>query len=172
MKVVNTFDTEYSGSIYSYVADPGLLVLQIPINTSSGESFNYKFLKTNYIKNIEILPKKIDDSKVVKISKIETNQIPKIIERNTKNVEISRLTRNENTTSEGQKVFNAVYKTVPNVKWKGNSIIILDEVIIENPYTVNSIKSIKSDEESDAIVLVKKIVDGIWTKIENNKKGG
>lgn len=84
-----------------------------------------------------------------------------------------KATRNIHTTDEGQQVFNAVYKTVPNVKWKGNSIVVLDEVVIDNPYTVNAIKSLKpAAEESDAIGLVKKIVDGVWGKIEKGRKGG
>jgi hypothetical protein len=150
-------------------------VLQIPSipPPPTGESYNYRFLKTAYIKSLEILQKKIDNSKVAKISRVDTSQIPKIIERNSKSLQTLKATRNIHTTDEGQQVFNAVYKTVPNVKWKGNSIVVLDEVVIDNPYTVNAIKSLKpAAEESDAIGLVKKIVDGVWGKIEKGRKGG
>lgn len=166
---------ETVGTIYSYNIQPSSLIIQIPHQTAVGASYNYKVLRTSNIKSLEVLSKDIDSKKVAKILEIDSTQIPQIIKRNTDAAELSKRTQNEKATKEGQAIFNAVYKTMPNVRWKGVAIVILDEVQIDPPYGIDAVKSIlpdKDTEESDAIKLVKKIVDGVWRKFESEQKGG
>lgn len=180
IKVSNILDVETIGTVYSYIAVPSTLIIQIPSQTAAGSSFNYKVLRTSNIKSLEVISKKIDSSKIAKITEVDASQVPQITKRNTEAIELKKKTWNENATKEGQHIFNSVYKTMPNVRWKGTSIIILDEVQIDPPYGLDSIKSILKShgqeddgiEESDAIRLVKKIVDGVWLKFENEQKGG
>lgn len=175
--MLNILDLETVGTVYSYIATPSTLVIQVPSQTAVGPSYNYKVLRTSNIKSLEILSKSIDKTKVAQIAEVDSAQIPKVVKRNTEAVELRNNTINSNVSKEGQHIFNAVYKTMPNVRWDGVSIVILDEVQIDPPYGIDSVKSIlpnhdDEDEESDAIRLIKKIVDGVWLKFENEKKGG
>lgn len=167
---MNTLDIETTGYVYSY--SNAALVLQIPTITATSESYNYKVLRVSHVKSLEVLSKTIDDSQVVKITKIDPDTIEQVEKRNAEAADLLKRTRNENVSKEGQQVFNAVYKTVPNVRWSGDSIIVLDEVKISSPYNIKNIKSLSEDDKSDAIELVKKIVDGVWNKIESESKGG
>lgn len=173
---MNILDIETIGTVYSYIAVPSTLILQVPTQTATGASNNYKVLRTSNIKSLEVLSKNIDSKVVAKITDVDSSQVPQIIKRNTEGVQLKRKTQNDRATKEGQHIFNAVYKTMPNVRWKETSIIILDEVQIDAPYSIDSIKSIVQNadpkEETDAIRLVKKIVDGVWLKFENEQKGG
>ncbi|KAH3676180.1 hypothetical protein WICMUC_002202 [Wickerhamomyces mucosus] len=172
VKVTNTFDTEYTGTIYTYIKNPGTLVLQIPNKTVTQKGFNYKFIRTSHIKNLDILSKTVNESQVAKIQSINLSKIDEIIKRNKESVELINKTRNSNVSTQAQQIFDAVFKTIPDVQWgPNNSIIILDEVKIQHPYSISSIKSIDGGE-SGALDLIKKIVDGVWLKIENEKKGG
>ncbi|CCH40962.1 hypothetical protein BN7_496 [Wickerhamomyces ciferrii] len=175
IRVVNILDTETIGTLYTYISNPGTLILQVPTTTAAGATYNYKFLRTSNIKTVEVISKSIDQTKIVKINELDPKKIPSVIKRNTEAVELKKLTQNDKATKEGQHIFNTLYKTMPTVRWKDNSIIILDEVKINPPYQLQEVKSIINDqdpEESDAIRLVKKIVDGVWLKVESQRKGG
>lgn len=172
MKVTTVLGQESTGSIYAYTTTPGSLVLQIPTTTALGNTYNYKFLRTSQVKHLEIVSTTTDVSTIAQIAPVDTQLIPQIIKKNTENVELGRKTRNVKASKEGQAVFNAVYKTMPNVTWKGNNITVLDEVTIFPPYRVDNIQSDKEDDGESAMRLVKKIVDGVWIKMESERKGG
>lgn len=173
--MLNILDMETVGTVYSYNSQPSSLIIQVPSQTAVGASYNYKVLRTSNIKSLEVLSKNIDHKNIPKLLEIDSTQIPQIIKRNTETVDLKRKTQNEKATKEGQTIFNAVYKTMPNVRWKGVSIIVLDEVQIDPPYGLDAVKSIipnRDPDENDAIKLVKKIVDGVWQKFESEQKGG
>jgi hypothetical protein len=137
----------------------------------TGNSYNYKFFRTSQIKELTVLSKTVNEDSVAQIHHVDPKQLPTIIQRNKENYELIKKTRNSKASKEGQTIFNAVYKTMPKVRWSGNSIVVLEEVKIDPPYRIDSIKSLDDDEDG-AAQLVKKIVDGVWLKMENERKGG
>lgn len=169
--MTNIAGEDYTGTVYSYTTQPGTLVLQVTASSVTGCGFSYKFFRTSQIKELNVLSKTIDPSAVAEIHQIDPKNMPKIIQRNKENFELVKKTRNENAGREGQTIFNAVYKTMPSVRWSGDSIVVLEEVKIDPPYRVDSIRSL-DQEEDGAAQLVKKIVDGVWLKMENERKGG
>ncbi|ONH68218.1 Protein LSM12 [Cyberlindnera fabianii] len=168
VKVTTVLGQESTGSIYAYTTTPGSLVLQIPTTTALGNTYNYKFLRTSQVKHLEIVSTTTDVSTIAQIAPVDTQLIPQIIKKNTENVELGRKTRNVKASKEGQ----AFIKLCPNVTWKGNNITVLDEVTIFPPYRVDNIQSDKEDDGESAMRLVKKIVDGVWIKMESERKGG
>ncbi|KAH3686350.1 hypothetical protein WICPIJ_002712 [Wickerhamomyces pijperi] len=173
VKVINTFDTEYTGTIYTYNATPGTLVLETPGSNPTLKANNYKVIRTSHIKSLQVI-NNTTTAKSVSIQPIATSHIPKIIKANEENSLLINKTRNSRVSKNGQFVFDTVYKRMPTVRWGPNhSIIVLDEVKIEEPYTSMAIKPLKGAEVNDDLVeLLKRIVDDVWHKIDNERKGG
>lgn len=58
-------------------------------------------------------------------------------------------------SSEGQKLFIAISKTIRDITWKGTDIVVFDEVIIRSPYKS---ENVHGDTQSGAYKHVKKVV--------------
>lgn len=162
--------------MYAYTTLPGTLVLQVPTQSVVGNAYNYKFFRTSQIKDVTVLRSGEGDSDgngnaaVAEIHPIDVKSLPRIIQKNKDAYALVVKTRNEQASREGQIIFNTLYKTMPSVRWSGNSIVVLEEVKIDPPYTLDDIRGLHEDD--DATSLVKKIVDGVWLKIESERKGG
>lgn len=176
VKVTNPLGEDFIGTVYSYTTQPGVLVLQVPTLSISGNSYNYRVFRTNQIKELTVLSKTVDESSVAQIHPVDPNKLAKIVQRNHDSYNLIKKTQNSEVSKEAQTIFNAVYKTMPNVRWEGNSIVILDEVKVDPPYLVANVKRIHessdNDDDEGAASLVKKIIDGVWLKLEGERKGG
>jgi len=58
-------------------------------------------------------------------------------------------------SEEAQEIFNALAKTLP-CKWKQDSIVVFDEIVIAKPYGPENI----SGENSTMLDRVKKVLEG------------
>ncbi|CEP23671.1 hypothetical protein BN1211_4314 [Cyberlindnera jadinii] len=176
VKVTNPLGEDFIGTVYSYTTQPGVLVLQVPTLSISGNSYNYRVFRTNQIKELTVLSRTVDESSVAQIHPVDPNKLAKIVQRNHDSYNLIKKTQNSEVSKEAQTIFNAVYKTMPNVRWEGNSIVILDEVKVDPPYLVANVKRIHespdNDDDEGAASLVKKIIDGVWLKLEGERKGG
>ncbi|XP_035688466.1 protein LSM12 homolog A-like [Branchiostoma floridae] len=56
---------------------------------------------------------------------------------------------------EGQKLFNAIHKTISETRWKDKDIVVLDDVVISPPYGLENCKG----KEGQALAQVRKIVE-------------
>ncbi|GAA5980443.1 hypothetical protein JCM10908_001656 [Rhodotorula pacifica] len=63
---------------------------------------------------------------------------------------------------EAQGLYDALAKTLP-VRWAGNSIVVLDEVVIESPYEAQNVKGAKGSAER--VERVKKMVEGLRARL-------
>eukprot|EP00058_Branchiostoma_floridae_P020681 XP_002606171.1 hypothetical protein BRAFLDRAFT_126492 [Branchiostoma floridae] len=55
---------------------------------------------------------------------------------------------------EGQKLFNAIHKTISETRWKDKDIVVLDDVVISPPYGLENCKG----KEGQALAQVRKIL--------------
>jgi len=62
---------------------------------------------------------------------------------------------------EGQRLFTAIKKTIEEVSWRNEDIIVMDKVCVTKPYTPDCVKPLneKVKEEKKAIDHVRKIVE-------------
>lgn len=135
-------------------------------------------IRTSHIKSLEIITKKQQSQKQqqqeVPIQPISPSQIPTIIKRNEETSTLINKTRNKQVSRNAQFVYDTVFKRMPDVRWgPGNSIIILEEVKIEEPYTSLAIKPMNGAEDNQYLLeTAKKVVDEVWAKIDSERKGG
>ena len=61
---------------------------------------------------------------------------------------------------EGQRLFTAIKKTIEEVSWRAEDIIVMDKVCVSKPYTPDCVKALNEKvEEKKAIDHVRKIVE-------------
>ena len=60
---------------------------------------------------------------------------------------------------EGQRLFTAIKKTIEDVSWNKDDIIVMDKVCISKPYTPDCVKALNESVPEKAIEHVRKIVE-------------
>lgn len=85
----------------------------------------------------------------------------------------SELLRGKGVSAEGQFIFDQVFKTIGDTKWVGKDIVILDDVKVQPPYTVEDIK-VLHEGSNQSITLIQRIVERSWEQLEQDdgRKGG
>ncbi|KAI8353934.1 anticodon-binding domain-containing protein [Mortierella sp. GBAus27b] len=67
----------------------------------------------------------------------------------------------------GQTIFDALSKTLP-CRWAGESIVVMDEVIISSPYEPDNCKA--NSSASNTLARVKKVLDGERKRLANGRR--
>ncbi|GAA5842282.1 hypothetical protein JCM9279_005332 [Rhodotorula babjevae] len=65
-------------------------------------------------------------------------------------------------SGDAQQLFDALARTLP-VRWAGESIVVLDEVVVEKPYGVANVKGAKGSAER--VERVRKMLEGIRNRL-------
>ncbi|GAA5890130.1 hypothetical protein JCM8208_002709 [Rhodotorula glutinis] len=65
-------------------------------------------------------------------------------------------------SGDAQKLFDALARTLP-VRWAGESIVVLDEVVVDKPYDVGNVKGAKGSAER--VERVRKMLEGIRNRL-------
>ncbi|ODQ82320.1 hypothetical protein BABINDRAFT_10781 [Babjeviella inositovora NRRL Y-12698] len=184
VKVTTILDNTITGTIFAYSPTSQLLTLQQD-TPSKSDLASYRIIKTEFLKELQVIPNgakgaaKNGKTKAYQFSSFSKIQpavhaldeaaITAKVAEKIKQCELALKTTNKNASSEGQEIFNKLYKTLPDVKWIGTDIVVLGEVKIAKPYFVKDISNNAGAKENP---LIARIVGGYWLDQENSKKGG
>jgi len=155
VKIKTTLGEEVEGEIFSYDATTNCVVLSTS-NAHSTLKKSYRIFKTNYIKEIQYLGK--EPPSLEELENLPSVNIARI---RSKEAAVLRTLREEaarigvGVTEEAQDIFNALSKTLP-CRWKQDTIVVFDEIMIRYPYTLDSCNG------GDPVMLerVKKVLEG------------
>lgn len=77
--------------------------------------------------------------------------------------------------SVGQNVFMAIRKTIDDIRWEGDSILVMGQVAIPAPYKVDNVQTVVAKtavntattdiDQQHAVTLIRKIVDKVWCDV-------
>jgi len=164
VRIKTSLGEDLEGEIFSYDSTTNCLVL-IKTSPHSTVKKSYRILKTTFVKEIHYLGKNevnqqdFENLPPINIAKIKSNEAKAL-----------RLMREEasrigvGVTEEAQEIFNALAKTLP-CKWRGENILVFDEVTIKSPYTVDS----TTGNDPTILDRVKKVLDGERKRLYANK---
>lgn len=176
VKVTNVLDVVTEGKVYSFNSSNNTLTLQTSKKAQQPQSF--KVIKCSFIKNLEVIGEKPSSNLFKKqpikpahvhVDRLEQQLQQKLQEASKKNELIGK-----GVSSEGQFLFDMVYKTVSDTKWVDKKIVILDSVEVMPPYKPENIQLINGSK-SEAVTMVQRILQRGWQKLsenEENRKGG
>lgn len=145
-------------------------MLAIKCQPASGKHsvHDVKLVNLSYVSEVKVLKEADRDVSPPPLSNL-SNQ--KINSRFRQNIEEKKRQVNYigvGVTPEGQKVFNAIVKTITDAKWDRQNIVVMDEVTIRPPYGLDDCKG---KEGCKILEHVKKIVQKHLKDQEVQKSG-
>ncbi|RPB05159.1 hypothetical protein L873DRAFT_1663828 [Choiromyces venosus 120613-1] len=185
IRVVTIIDDTYEGTIYSY--DPltsTLALIQSPAhppptpvneNVNVAQSYSpqdYRILKISFLKEVTVL----SAPKQRSVAQPFTNAEPKIgtvdiaavaaREKDAARAEAERIAnKGVGVTKEAQDIYDALARTM-KCRWHDKQIIVYNDVIIDEPYTVDRVRS----GDQNALIHVKKVLEGERRKLETQRR--
>ncbi|BGO96816.1 hypothetical protein RTG_00363 [Rhodotorula toruloides ATCC 204091] len=168
---------DLEGALFTY--DSSFVVLaSTPADTAARPSTpqplnaprrTFHFLRTSQITSVSVLPSSSSASLALPslstaLPPLSTSQadLQSRIDRAVASDRSARARIGQDVSSEAQALFDAFAKTLP-VRWAGKSIVVMDEVVVEEPYAVSNVKGAKGSGER--VERVKKILEGLRTRL-------
>ncbi|BGP29033.1 hypothetical protein JCM10296v2_000769 [Rhodotorula toruloides] len=168
---------DLEGALFAY--DSSFVVLaSIPADTAARPSTpqpsnaprTFRFLRTSQITSVSVLPSSSSSASLAlpspstPLPSLSTSQadLQSRIDRAVAADRSARARIGQDVSSEAQALFDAFAKTLP-VRWAGKSIVVMDEVVVEEPYAVSNVKGAKGSGER--VERVKKILEGLRTRL-------
>jgi hypothetical protein len=128
----------YEGTVFAFDADQGIFILYEPSDLRNRS--NFRVFKTDCL--AEVISMDTEPTRLPEPLNIDS-RLPKInaakVRENAANAARERSRKlGQDVTIEAQDIFDALSKTYP-CAWDNSSIVILGEVRIEPPYTVEKV---------------------------------
>jgi hypothetical protein len=142
---------QVEGEVVAYQNSSRLLVIKAPASNGKASCSNIYLINADCVDKISV----DDKSPVEGLKPID---FPKLFKRRDKAVALKRArirALSADVAPEGRTLFLAIIKTIQEVEWEGDKIVVLKEVYIAPPYKVENV----SGENDASLRLVKKIVE-------------
>lgn len=173
VKIINVLHDTVEGKIYSYNSSSNTLTIQLPKRTQTTPSF--KIIKCSFIKSLEVIGDKPSynsfKKQQIKPSLVNIERVQELLNDMLDSTAKAAEMKRRGITKEGQYIFEALSRTVSDTRWDGKNIVVLDDIIIAAPYTIESIKSL-NERNNQSLNLIHKIIERSWKELESNVKGG
>eukprot|EP00268_Persea_americana_P001057 TRINITY_DN103130_c0_g1_i1.p1 TRINITY_DN103130_c0_g1~~TRINITY_DN103130_c0_g1_i1.p1 ORF type:complete len:181 (-),score=38.02 TRINITY_DN103130_c0_g1_i1:328-870(-) len=130
LSIKTSLGDEFQGQIVTFDRPSNILVIQE--GPKSGSRRNVRLLKANYIKEFSLLAKAEDPLDPTKCF-LDLPSIQAREEAAIRQAEIEAERFGVGVTSEAQRIFDALAKTLP-VRWDKTVIVVMNEVRVSSPY--------------------------------------
>ncbi|KAJ2077965.1 hypothetical protein H4R24_004803 [Coemansia sp. RSA 988] len=154
------------GLLFTYDVYSGVVALVSACADAEGsERKQVHLVKAANISDVRVLSKEesvlsdIPEINVVPVAAIEARKQRALAQERER---ASRI--GVGVSDRAQSIFEALSKTMP-CRWENDRIVVLDEVIIESPYTVESCREVSSAAFS--LSRVKKVLQGELSRLES-----
>ncbi|GAA5862840.1 hypothetical protein JCM8547_006566 [Rhodosporidiobolus lusitaniae] len=150
---------DVEGSLFAYESSFAVLA-----TSKSNSKHSFQLIKTSQIKAVAVLSTSPDPflpSPSAPLPPAPTSTAAELSSRVEKAVADDRKARarvGQGVSGEAQALFDALSKTMP-CRWVGKSIVVLDEVMIDQPYTSGTVKGGKG--AADRVERIKRVLEGI-----------
>ncbi|KAK9459587.1 anticodon-binding domain-containing protein [Lipomyces oligophaga] len=202
VKVLTTLEDEIVGRVYTYCTQTNTLSVIEDEEDSKNSTRNVRIIKAPFIRDLVVLEKRPADVSKLLSSASESNgakqfgpasafsrveptigpvnlgSLAQKLDSATRAANIKISQKGVGVTQEAQDLFDALAKLLPT-HWVGKSILVLDEVTIDPPYTS---QSCRADTQSPALDRIKHVVDAerkrqedirhARSKFSEERKGG
>ncbi|RIB13474.1 anticodon-binding domain-containing protein [Gigaspora rosea] len=168
------------------------------VNSSGSQKYDFRILKINFLKDVIQLPNRKSSADINANINSSTNSLQSTNGQSSTNnnvfstivpsvgyVQMDRIQAKEiqsvkdtqaalarigvGVTQEAQDIFDAMSKTLP-CRWHKESIIVLDEVIINPPYDINNCKTSKTVSSTELLARVQKVLEGEKRRLANGRR--
>ncbi|GAA5983284.1 hypothetical protein JCM11641_002249 [Rhodosporidiobolus odoratus] len=153
---------QVEGALFTYHSSIAVLAYS-PSLSSSKRSFH--FVKTSQIKAVTVLSARPDSSlpsPSAPLPSVPSTTLSSRVEKAVTEDRKARARLGQGVSQDAQALFDGLGKTMP-VRWAGQSIVVMDEVMIDAPYGSENVKGGKGS--ADRVERIKRMIDGIRSRM-------
>lgn len=118
---------------------------------------NFTILKDSFVDKVQNVEEASHANLVDYVPVVDEERTKLREERAVRKAKIEAAKIGEGVTDEAQHIFNGLSKTLP-CRWRGKSIVVLEEVEIEEPYGLENCNSLNLSDSS-VVRRVKKVLE-------------
>ncbi|KPV78674.1 uncharacterized protein RHOBADRAFT_51112 [Rhodotorula graminis WP1] len=126
----------------------------------------FHFLKTSTLESVTVLLRTADPSLPAPSTPLSFAHLPRtpadVSHAVSRALAAQARLAPAGVSADAQKLFDALARTLP-VRWAGESIVVLDEVVVDKPYGIASVKGAKGSAER--VERVRKMLEGIRNRL-------
>ncbi|GAA6035381.1 hypothetical protein JCM8097_008847 [Rhodosporidiobolus ruineniae] len=156
---------DIEGALFAH--DPSIVVLSSP-SSSAPARRSYHLINISHIKAVHVVSTTPDPSLPSPSAPLPSSssaspadlsaRVDKAVAEDRK----ARARVGQGVTPEAQALFDALGKTMP-VRWAGKQIVVMDEVVVDEPYGSENVKGAKG--AADRVERIKRVVEGIRSRM-------
>lgn len=160
------YQQKIQGEVIAF--DLGTKMLAIKCQATSGKHnvHDVKLVNLSYVSDVTVLKEADREMSPPALSNLNPQKINARLRQSIDDKKRQVNYIGVGVSPEGQKVFNAIVKTINDAKWDRQNIIVMEEVTIRPPY---GLEDCKGKEGSKALEHVKKIVQKHHKDIETQR---
>ncbi|XP_064613779.1 protein LSM12-like [Liolophura sinensis] len=165
---ITCYNQNIRGEVLAF--DHGSKMLAIKSAAASGKqnSHDIKLVNLNFVSDVKVLSEATETAPPP--TSLNVQKIAQRIHRNVEEKQRKVDYIGQDVSQEAQKVFNAITKTIQDVRWMGKNINVMDQVLISHPYGVEH--CVMLDKGTDqALQHVKKIVARYHGESSESRQG-
>ncbi|XP_025422983.1 protein LSM12 homolog A [Sipha flava] len=152
----NCFDEEIEGEVLGFEPTTKMLILKCPSTSNNPLLNNINIVNLAFAKDVQV--KKESSFNPPPLPSLNLNRLNNRIKTQIQDKKRQISAMSANVSPEAQKLYLTITKTIPEVSWQGQNIVVYDHVIISPPYKPENVKGIGNPEDK-AILYIKNIVD-------------
>ncbi|XP_050520948.1 protein LSM12 homolog A-like [Daktulosphaira vitifoliae] len=152
----NCFDEEIEGEVLGFEPNTKMLILKCPSTSNNSTLNDINIVNLAFAKDVQV--KKESNFVPPPLPSLNLNRINNRIKTQIQDKKRQISAMSANVSPEAQKLYMTITKTIPEVSWQGQNIVVYDQVIISPPYKPENVKGTGNPEDK-AIVYIKNIVE-------------
>lgn len=152
----NCFDEEIEGEVLGFEPTTKMLILKCPSNNNNPMLSNINIVNLAFAKDVQV--KKESSFNPPPLPSLNLNRLNNRIKTQIQDKKRQISALSANVSPEAQKLYLTITKTIPEVTWQGQNIVVYDHVIISPPYKADNVKG-TGNQEDKAILYIKNIVE-------------
>jgi len=151
---------DVEGQVAAFNHSDRILMIRSPTSSGKSGTTDFVLINADCVEKISVEdPTPTDSLKTVDLQKVEKRR------QKASAIKYSRIRAlSAGVPPEARKLFLTIIKTIDEVAWDGDKIMVLNEVRISPPYKVEDVQG----EKEASVVHVKKIVDKHWKEVTLN----
>jgi len=152
---------DVEGQVAAFHTASRLLIIKAPASNGKSTNNDIYVINADCVEKLSIEDGNPADSlRAIDFQKLEKRRMKSI---GLKKARIRALSAD--VAPEGRKLFLTIIKTIDEVAWDGEKIVVLNEVTISPPYRIDNV----SGEKEASVIHVKKIVDKHWKEQQSSQ---
>ncbi|KAK7488338.1 hypothetical protein BaRGS_00020497 [Batillaria attramentaria] len=156
VRVTTCHNVEMKGEVVAFDVQTKFLLIKSP-SVGRHNTFDMKAINLDMVSELSVLsepttpPPPLGNLNMARVqTRLRQNMEEKKRQLNYVGVDV---------TPEGQRLMNSISKTIQDVRWDTQNIVVMDAVVITPPYRLEDCKMLKENSNSQTLAHIRKIME-------------